>query len=220
MLEEICKKYNNEIKEILDALQYASYEDLDEYNFENEVIYPFEEKYKKDYGWNNGASKGVLIFKDMNFVIKIPFSQIDGEYLCGAEEANEEWNYCSQEENRYLLAKKYGLQSIFLETTQIGTIKGYPIYIQLFAEPLENIPLGYSMSTKDDKKIVEMIIAENNFEEIDNEWEADIFAMYGGKYYHKFKNFILENNIDDLRSSNIGYVGLYPVIFDYAGFFY
>ena len=38
MLEEICKKYNNEIKKILDALKYGCYEELDQDTFEDDAL--------------------------------------------------------------------------------------------------------------------------------------------------------------------------------------
>ena len=221
MLEEICKRYNNEIKEILNALEYGCYEELDQDTFEDDVVCAFDEHYHKQYGWDNGATKGVFIFKKFGFVIKIPFNYCDGEELCGAYEGDSDWDYCSQEKNRYANAKKFGLQGIFLETALVGRVDGYPIYIQPIAQSLTN--LGYEFSSnrktsKDDMKTIQMIIEENNFGCIDSAWEADIFAMYGGKYYHKFKNFIKENYIEDLRNDNIGYVGLKPVILDYAGF--
>ena len=50
---------------------------------------------------DNEASKGVFIFKDFNFVIKIPFSYYDGGKLCGDVEGGFDWDYCSQEVNRY-----------------------------------------------------------------------------------------------------------------------
>lgn len=222
MLEEICKKYNNEIKKILDALKYGCYEELDQDTFEDDVVCAFEEHYHKKYGWDNGATKGVFIFKNFGFVIKIPFNHCDGYELCGASVGDSDWDYCSQEKNRYAIAKKNGLQSIFLETALIGNVDGYPIYIQPIAQSLTN--LGYdfknekSKTSTDDMKVVKMINEENNYNWINGIWEADVFAMYGGKYYHKFKNFIKNNYINDLRDDNIGYIGLKPVILDYAGY--
>lgn len=224
MLEEICKKYDTEIKEILDALNYCFLDELEQDTFESDVICSFEEHYKKPFNWDNGASKGVLIFKNYGFVIKIPFNYCDGDELCGASEGESNWDYCSQEENRYIQAKKHGLSKLFLQTSWIGEVDEHPIYIQLIAEPLDK--LDYSKSKKsnrskssdDEIKIVKMINEENDYNWIDTEWEADVFTMYGGKYYHKFKQYIKNNYIEDLRDANIGYVGLYPVILDYAGF--
>jgi len=220
MLKEIREKYNNEIEEILEALKWGRFSNLDEDCFEEDVIEPFKEHYKKPFGWDNGCTKGVLIFKNFNFVIKIPFLYCDGEGLHGAEEGREEWDYCSQEENRYERAKKEGLEKVFLETSFLEEVNFHPVYIQSFAEPLNKIIDKESRrsSTKEDINNVEIIMEENNYSYISCEWEADIYALYGKFFYKKFKEFIKNNRIEDLRQANVGYVGLSPIILDYAGF--
>jgi len=224
MLEEICKKYDTEIKEILNALDYCFLDELDQDSFEMDVVCCFEDHYKKPFNWDNGATKGVLIFKNYGFVIKIPFTYCDGCELCGAYEGDTDWDYCSQEENRYLKAKKNGLSQIFLQTSCIGEVDEHPIYIQLIAEPLDKIDYNdsrksnHSKSSRDEIKVVKMINEENDYSWINGLWEADVFTMYGGKYYHRFKKYIKDNCINDLRDANVGYVGLKPVILDYAGF--
>ena len=222
MLENICKEYDKEIEEILDALKYGFYENLDQDSFELDIVEPFEEHYDKSFGWDNGASKGVFIFKDFNFVIKIPFSYCDGDPLCGASEGRFDWDYCSQEVNRYDMAEQEGLQNVFLETAYLNDIDGYPIYIQPFAEPLDKINdrEAYHSGTKEDIKEVENILEKSEYSYINCEWEADIYALYGKQYYKKFKDFIKDREIEDLRHANVGYIGLNPVILDYAGFDY
>lgn len=222
MLENIKKNYKNEIQEILDALRYGYYEELDQDNFENDVVYDFEQHYQKPFNWDCGASKGVLIFKNFGFVIKIPFNYCDGDILCGALEGDSDWDYCSQEKNRYQKAKQNRLQNIFLETSYLDDVCEYPVYIQMIAEPLNKMSFkeaeNKNKSSADSRKIVKIINDENNYDWINTVWEADIFTLYGGKYYHKLKKFIKDNYINDLRTANIGYIGIYPVILDYAGF--
>lgn len=222
MLEKICKEHENEIKEILEALNWCFFEELDQDCFETEVVEPFEYHYDKQFGWDNGASKGVLIFKNFGFVIKIPFLYCDGDELSGAVEGKYDWDYCSQEANRYIKAEAEGLQNIFLETDFIGEVNDHPIYIQPFAEPLDKIgdKQSHRSCSKIDIHIVEDIIEENQYNYINCEWEADIFALYGKRFYKKFKEFIKNNEIHDLRQANVGYVGLKPIILDYAGFDY
>ena len=222
MLENIKKNYEKEIQEILEALKYGYYEELDEYTFEDDVVFSFNEHYQKPFTWACGASKGVLIFKNFGFVIKIPFNYCDGEMLCGAYEGDDDWNYCTQEKNRYQKAKQNRLQNIFLETSYLCNVDEHPVYIQMMAEPLNQMSFeeaeNKNKSSADNKKIIKIIDIENDYAWINNIWEADVFTLYGGKYYHKLKTFIKENNIEDLRDANIGYVGIYPVILDYAGF--
>lgn len=221
MLQEIKQRYSKEIDEIKEALKWGFYEDLEDDSFEDDIITPFKEHFQNNfsYGWDNGATKGVLIFKDFGFVIKIPFLYCDGDCLCGVEDGDSEWNYCSQEETYYKKAKEAKVQDIFLETAYLDTINHHPIYIQLFAEPMNKIDINsHRSSTEKDIKKVNEIIENSNYNYIDDSWEADLFVLYGKKYYKKFKDFITKIGINDLRTANIGYIGKKPVILDYAGF--
>ena len=225
MLEKIKEKYKNELEQIIEGLSYGYYEELDQDNFECEVVDSFKANFKGNfsYGWDNGASKGVFIFKDFNFVIKIPFTHCDGDPLCGAIDSLYHWDYCGQEANRYKIAKNNNLEKVFLQTEFLTNINEHPIYIQCFAEPFSKINIEeHKSSTKADELEIENI-AENdsyNYDLINTQWEADVYAVYGRDYYIKLKTFIKEKNIEDLRTDNIGYIGIYPVILDYAGFDY
>ena len=224
MLKEICTKYQSELEQIKKGLFYGHYDELDQDNFESEVVIPFEDNFDGDFswGWDNGASKGVFIFKDFGFVIKIPFNYIDGDKLCGVVDGDNEWDYCSQEANRYTMAENEGLKNVFLETKLLGMMKGHPIYIQPFGEPINKINVNsYRSSTKDDIEKVRTIVEEEfDYDYIDAGWEADLLVLYGEEYYKKFKCFINDTKIEDLRTANIGYFGKYPIILDYAGFDY
>jgi len=216
----LYEKYQNELKDILEALERCDFNELEEEYFDEKVVEIFKEKYSKyRFKVGTGATKGVLIFPDLGFVIKIPFQLCDGYELCGAEEGNEYWDYCSQESNRYNLAFENKVEQAFLQTKIIEYINNYPIYIQEIAEPLESIhDYSHSSSTEEDKNKVANIIDEHCFDYINTSWEADLYVYYGEEYYIKLKQFIEEYDITDLRSPNIGYIGKAPVIFDYAGF--
>ena len=215
----LIEKYKNELKNILNALKECDFTDLDEDNFYDDFVYSFKNKYKNNFKSNSGATKGVLIFQDLGFVIKIPFQWCGGDRLYGAEEGDECWDYCSQESHRYEMAVKQDVEKAFLSTEFVMWINDYPIYIQEIAEPLESIhDNSHSSSTNQDKDKVTNIIDDNCFNCINIEWEADLYVYYGEDYYIRLKNFIENYEIEDLRSSNIGYVGKAPVIFDYAGF--
>ena len=67
--------YTKELNEILEALSNCNFDDLEDgYEFETQVMTPFKSYYNKNFDWASGATKGVLIFKDYGFVLKIPFS--------------------------------------------------------------------------------------------------------------------------------------------------
>lgn len=215
-----------EIKEILDALQYCIFdEDLDYTNdsFYDNIAHIFKEHYNKPFKAFNGCSKGVLAFKELGFVIKIPFNYCDGYELCAVQEGNNEWDYCSQEANRYNMAVEADVEEAFLPTKYLTNIDGYPIYIQPYAEILENLSYEQyhekeSKSSKEERENIESLNDENNFYHINSIWEAEFFKLHGFDYFMALKNFIKKHFIRDLRAANIGYWNGKPVLIDYASF--
>ncbi len=213
----------NEINKIISALENCYFEDLGDWiTFENNVVIPFKEKYHNNVESKTGASKGVLIFKDFGFVIKIPFMYDDcGDELEGAFLSLEPWNYCQQEVEKFNEIKGSKIEKMFVKTEFLTEVNGYPVYIQDYAESCHNNYIkhgGSSHTDKDENKIISLT-EENNYKFIDVEWEADVFNRYGEEFYKLFKEEIDNYEIDDLREDNLGYVNECPVIIDYAGFF-
>ena len=70
-----------ELNEILNALESGDYNDLYDSVFYEQIIRPFKQKYKKSFSYDYGATKGVIIFEELGFVIKIPFgASLDSEF--------------------------------------------------------------------------------------------------------------------------------------------
>lgn len=223
MLKEIISKNKNELNEIMKALSKCDFEELDYDIFESTFAYDFMHHYGKTIRFASGASKGVLIFQDLNFVIKIPFSYCDGCELCGADESNFGWDYCDQEVTRYELAKDDGFQDVFLEVEFFDYVNGYPIYIQPYAVILDSLTdieykALHNSSEKRDELFIRNVDNAENYSYLNSKWEADLYRIYGIGFYRKFKMFLQNNYIDDLNSDNIGYIGKRPVLVDYAGF--
>lgn len=220
---ELIKGKKQEIKDILKALENCYFDELDQNIFDEDVIQYFSEKYCKPFEKANGATKGVLIFKNFGFVIKIPFVFCNEEKLCGACEGINDWDYCSQEACRYEMAKEEGFGDIFLETVLLANINNHPIYIQPYAEVLggmdsDNYNSNHCSSTDIDRTLVKEINSSEHYDWLDSSWEADLLVRYGIEKFKKFKKYLKDNWINDLRSANIGYVGKNPVLVDYAGF--
>lgn len=91
MKETLTKEYEY----ILECLEhYCCFKDLSENTFEELVIFPLRaNECFNNWTWDNGVTKGVLIFKDLDFVVKIPFqgrnSYIESHY----ESANGNWHW-------------------------------------------------------------------------------------------------------------------------------
>ena len=218
---------NPDIKEIGDALSYVCFDELDgaDDGFYEWVVYPFKAHYFKPFKHDSGASKGVLIFKDLGFVIKIPYIMYDGYELYGASyQGNDDWDYCSQEVNRYTMAEEEGLQEVFLKTEYLTSVNRHPIYIQPLATILKDLngeEYSYhkSCSSQDDKNSADSINLANNFYDIHEVWDGEVYNKYGKDFYIKLKTFIKNISINDLRTANVGYWNGNPVLVDYAGYY-
>lgn len=218
-----------DLDEILEALSYGTFDENDEADFYPIVVQPFSEKYKKPFDYATGATKGVLIFEQLGFVIKIPFCRNSedceynstyGEYECcyftGADTDNG-WDYCEAEANKYERAEEEGLAQCFAKTKKIGDIDGYPIYMQELADIYKSIDYQ-SSHTEEDSRQVSSICNSNNFYMFNLEWLSDAFHYYGEKVFHKLLEFIRTVGINDLHDGNIGYIGNRPVLVDYSSF--
>ena len=86
---KMTKEY---ILECLD--EYCTFEMLHEHNFEEQVVAPLQSaKCFSDWSWDNGSTKGVLIFKNLDFVIKIPFEGSCSWTESHYENQNGSWIY-------------------------------------------------------------------------------------------------------------------------------
>lgn len=223
---------SKDVKEIIQALENCYLGgDICEHNFYEDIVYEFKAKYKKPFKYDQGASKGVLIFENLGLVVKIPFcgNYCDGdeydeeidtyygddfEYFCGAEGDNG-WDYCAVEAERYRLAKKDGLKKCFAGTGLVTEIQGHPIYIQEYATMYD---YGKSSNhTKEDTDSVHQICKDNSYYCFNEEWLSDLFNYFGEETFNNFMNFINFVGINDLHNGNIGYIKGRPVLVDYSG---
>ena len=213
------------LDEILEALSYGTFDENDEADFYPVVVQPFSEKYKKPFDYATGATKGVLIFEQLGFVIKIPFCRnsedYDDYYECynyftGAD-ADNGWDYCEAEVYKYQRAEEEGISMCFAKTERVGEIDGYSIYMQELASIYKNVDYQ-SSHTEEDSRQVNSICDSNNFYIFNIEWLSDAFHFYGEKIFHKLLEFIRTVGINDLHDGNIGYIKNRPVLVDYSSF--
>ena len=117
---KMTKEY---ILECLD--KYSCFEGLHECNFVHEVVDPLEEAGCFDnWTWDNGVTKGVLIFKDLDFVIKIPFEGYCSETESHYENSNGSWigSWSSRWNSRL---HKVEYEEIFEDFTGADTENGW-----------------------------------------------------------------------------------------------
>lgn len=206
-----------EINEIINALQNCLFDEIAEYNFYDNIVHCFKESYKKSFTYEMGATKGVLIFENLGFVIKIPFCGDEDYNFCGAE-ANNCWDYCEAEMLKYSDAKADNINQCFAETQLLTHIDDYPIYIQEYAQIFDTDDLESSTSSKEEQEKVSSLCEEQNYNCFNSIWLGDVFNYFGEEIFYHLLNFIIDANISDLHNANIGYIGTKPVLVDYSSF--
>ena len=123
--------YNvDEIKKSLSFFNPECFTDDDASFFVEE----FSLRYKKDFTWEAGATKCVIIPKEDDFVIKVPFNGRigwEGEFIDFENGGGEGWDYCDLEQAYFEEdVKGTGFEKFFLVPEYICSINGWPVYIQ------------------------------------------------------------------------------------------
>lgn len=206
-----------ELDAILDALEFGDYYNLHDNVFYDQIVCPFKSKYKKEFFYDYGATKGVLAFKNLGFVIKIPFVCNDEWDFSGADCENG-WDYCQVEVDKYQMASTSGVERCFAETQYITSIDGYPIYMQEYATMFERGDSASSCHNEEDLEKVKSLCKSNNYDCFNTIWLSDVFNFFGEHLFYKLMNFIDDCDIRDLHNGNIGYIGMRPVLVDYSSF--
>ena len=127
--------------------------------FYEQVVSPLEDAgCFNDWTFDSGVTKGVLIFGELDYVIKIPFyceyyegeggyydeedNWIEGEDGCpsgypfGGIEVEgfcqeNPWDYCETEVARYTVAERNNMEEHFAKTWLIGNVNHWPVYAQI-----------------------------------------------------------------------------------------
>ena len=151
-----------------------------------------------------GASKGVIVFEDADYVIKFDYY--------GSE------SYCKLEANNYADAVEAGLARYFAETRFVCEIDGITFTVQEKCDCDEGAvynSLGrYVRSTYEDEG--------SEYDEHDIWSEVDCL-FDEGRAYEMFEDaalahFICSHYINDLHQGNFGFVGERLVMTDFSGF--
>ena len=173
------------------------------------------------FTYNFGTTKAVIIPKDKDYVIKIPFNgyyDLNNEFF-SFEAANEKdgWDYCKEEADRYKKISNNVLKDCFAETYLVGYIHDYPIYIQEKCSPYEH----KNAKTKEAKKTMRTYLNHHTSRNmcLNTNWCIDFLSYYGEVIFNYFLHFIEEYDWgDDLSYDNVGYKAGRPIVIDYAGF--
>lgn len=192
----------------------------------------YEETFSDIYHYDSGATKGVIIPIDEDYVIKIPFcgfhtciftdetnreeEEFENYYGAKTSLACYDWDYCLVEVERYDKAMKAGIADLFARTEIYGEVKGHPVYIQEKADPF--CCGNHKIHTAARRQKTRNKVYSLGYEVFNEDWLTDVLDYFGEEIFLKLLSFIKKENINDLHTGNLGYIGDRPVIFDYSGY--
>jgi hypothetical protein len=164
----------------------------------------FRDNMPKRYDIYEGACKGVIAFKDADYVIKFDYY--------GDE------SYCKLEANNYADAVAAGLARYFAETHFVCEIDGVTFVIQEKCDCDESMvydSLGHYV-----RSTYERECSEYNEDTI---WDEVECLCEEGRAYEMCEDaalahFICNHYINDLHQGNFGFIGGRLVITDFSGF--
>ena len=148
-----------------------------------------------------GQTKGVLVFKDLNVVVKMPFIRDDfGGFM---------FDYCQVEARNYKVAVAEHYGSYFAPCEKLFDYMGVPVYIQQKCICDESEVLSAISKT----------INEDTFGDEDDvlDYFMEVHNIKDEEYY-EFSEFLSDNYITDLHSCNVGFLNDELVFTDYSGY--
>ena len=205
-------------KEILNMFEGFNFFDptFDDTRVDELVLYLYDKGYIFNYDF--GATKLVIMPRNKDYVIKIPFQ---GYYIgdfCNFIGASSEceWDYCNVEVERYYNICSTPFKDCFAETIFIGYINNYPIYLQEKCTPFNNS----HNKTREKRKLMDSFLYKVNcWNDLNSDWCIDLLKYYGPKKFKEFLALIKKLKWDDdLTYDNVGYKNNHPIIIDFSGF--
>lgn len=180
---------------ITDYCQNFSDSSLGWYEFEDVMVD------NEDVKLANGATKGVFIFPDNDYVFKVELDD----------------NSCQREEEIYEEAEEAGLERFFAKTVLYMIING----VEIYAQPKLITPEDDKDETVDlSPAALELLNSCDDWNGLcENTLFEEFYITYDISLLEQLIDFINNNNINDLHSNNIGYtVKNEPVFIDYGGY--
>ena len=162
---------------------------------------------------DSGASKGCIIPKDSDFVIKWTRDKRERE--------------AEQELEIYQEAVARGIDFLFPQTCFLCEVSGVKFFAQQKVDcSRSNLNrktyIKYEKITKTVKAEI-LRKAQKGFynyswRSVDTLWLSMVISLYGKKTTLKLEQFTMEFKINDLHDSNIGFINNRPVLLDFCGY--
>lgn len=174
---------------------------------------------------SNGASKECLVFPDLGYVLKWSMDTRDAEREAvvyqKAVEANLADFFPATELVGYIVPPHKGDDPVAFTAQQIITICASRVD---WRETGLHARLSRIAQTVPDRRVSQI---ERQFRKADlngygrslNElWAKVAVSIYGKRRVIALCEFVKKYHINDLHGSNIGYIGISPIILDFSGY--
>lgn len=204
------KKYT--LEQIIDLLNAEFPKGSDVFTYYNLEKFA----YKHDCIFDSGETRWCIFQPHWKEVIKLPrFDNVDDDY-------------CEIELNNYNEACVLGIERILLACRKICVLDcGCPAYAQIkFTCSHRNLNRKATNDLCDctDQVFKGKIVhaarhGMYDYSRINERWFARAYQIYGKRFMRVLEDFTKRNQIGDLHSSNIGWLGNQPIILDYAGYY-
>lgn len=172
-----------------------------------------------EYQIHDGASKLCIVPKHADFVIK---------WSTTCYELSDDWDEALDEVSIYNKAVEAGLGMFFPKTEVFCVIDGITFVIQ---EKIDFSALNTPNNKADryayQTRTISPAIVEKMSDcfsrlyrgrNLDFTWASMAIVLYGKKKCKALCRFVIENEINDLHRSNIGYLKNKPIILDFSGY--
>lgn len=163
-----------------------------------------------------GASKGVFINAEWDFVIKIPLYENDDEH-----------NYCQMEFAAYnKILRDYPLcKDLFVEVCYLGEYGEIPVYAQkkiqtVFSDYLwtcDQRDYDEVYDTRRDRCDFDMVCDKLSGSRLSNLFALLVFKAFGMAVLQTFARWVDDTDQTDLHAANVGFLNNLPCVFDFAG---
>ena len=166
---------------------------------------------KKGLYCTNGLTKAVLVFDELDWVVKIPF-HVD----YSRSDEGSITDYCERERFVYEQAKERGVAELFAESYFLMEFCGRPIYIMRKVEDNKE-----KISTDlYDKAISEGYEVDFEYMEPEEQVEELFYYYYEDYLLQEYFAFCEDYGVNDVHTGNIGYdESGKPVVIDYSGYY-
>jgi hypothetical protein len=217
------------------------------HDFDDRIVAPLKHSTQLSFSYDNGVSKGVLLFDNFDKVIKIPFTgrfrEEDYDDAVSAWDRGEEdvdepqWedfyedfhSAATPQEIKEGIEAKWNYCELEVRLYQKAKMAGLEQYfaaerwignagnIPIYAQE-KVIPFDDTHYDEERSKATTQRCKELSLYCFNPTWIADFFEWYGEDEFIKLSTFLTENQITDLHDGNIGYIHGAPVMFDYSSY--